>query len=325
MDLLIEFGWLILGLVLLFFGAEWLVKGSAELALKMGISPLVVGLTVVAFGTSSPELLASLEANLKDPPQGGLALGNVIGSNICNIGLVLGLTALFRPLVIHKQVVKRDMPILLVSSVLFIFFLRDGVIARWEGGIFTAGVILYTAMSLILSKREGKTSEEMSEKEIQEAIQVGVKNVIFNIVLIVVGLLFLLKGAGFLVNSGVSIAQALGVPEAIIGLSMIAFGTSVPELATSIAAVRKGEVDIITGNAIGSCVFNLLAVVGIVALISPIISNGVSHVDLTVMIGVTLAVMICGIWRRVISHWQGGLLLTGYLIYTGYLALQTVS
>ncbi len=325
MDLLIEFGWLVFGLALLFFGAEWLVKGSSDLALKMGISPLVVGLTVVAFGTSSPELLASLEANMSQPPQGGLALGNVIGSNICNIGLVLGLTALLRPLVVHKQVVRRDMPILLVSSILFIVFLRDGVIARWEGAIFTAGVITYTAVSLFLSKREGKASEELSEEDVKEALEGGAKKVFLSLGLIVVGLLVLIKGADFLVNSGVNIAQTLGVPEAIIGLTMIAFGTSVPELATSVAAVRKGEVDIITGNAIGSCVFNLLAVVGIVALVSPIVSNGVSSVDLSMMIGITLAVMILGIWGSVISRWQGGLLLIGYIGYSSYLALQTVS
>lgn len=327
MELATELLFLVLGLVLLFFGSEWLVKGSSELALRLGVSPLVIGLTIVAFGTSAPELLASVTANLADPPQGGLAIGNVVGSNICNIGLVLGLTALLKPLVVNRQVIVRDMPLLLVTTLIFLWFLSDGAISRAEGVTFTVGVVAYTVISLIISRRSGKKDSglEMTEEEISEAKKGGVKKTVIDIALIIVGLLLLVKGADLLVDSGMVIARSIGVPEAVIGLTMIALGTSLPELATSIAAVRKGEIDIITGNAIGSCVFNLLAVIGITALISPIKATAITSIDLYTLLGITVAVVVLGFMGSVLSRWQGAVLLTVYLVYTAYLGLQTLN
>ena len=325
-ETLIQFGWLALGLVLLVKGADWLVKGSADLALKIGITPLVVGLTVVAFGTSAPELIASLKANLLDPPQGGLALGNVIGSNICNIGLVLGFTALLRPLPVDRQVIVRDMPILLLASVVFLLFLRDGVIERWEGVVFAVGVVTYTLGSLFIAKKRGvvaDTSGELDEEEIAAAQTAGPRQVAFSVLTLIVGLGLLVLGADLLVSSGLELARTFGVPEAVIGLTMIALGTSLPELATSIVAARKGEIDIITGNAIGSCVFNLLAVVGITAAVAPIVAVDISQIDLAVMMAVTVGVLVLGIAGKRLDRWQGGLLLLVYLAYSGYLAAQS--
>lgn len=324
MDILIQFGWLAVGLVMLFFGAEWLVRGSSDLALKLGISPLVVGLTVVAFGTSAPELLASLNANLREPPKGGLALGNVIGSNICNIGLVLGLTALLRPLVVDRQVVMRDSPILLLCSLVFVFFLTDGVVQQWEGAVFVMGIVAYTAISLMIAKRSGSTvGDEISEDDALAARKGGAKMIALSMGLVVAGLLVLVTGADLLVDSGVKIAESFGVPEAIIGLTLIAFGTSLPELATSVAAVRKGEVDLIVGNAIGSCVFNLMAVVGVTAAVSPIVQEGMKTSDLLMMLGITVAILVLPLSGKRLTRWHGGLLFGAYSIYSVYLTSQS--
>lgn len=317
-----NFGWLLLGLTLLYFGAEWLVKGSSEIALKVGISPLVVGLTVVAFGTSAPELLVSLKANMHVPPQGDIALGNVVGSNICNIALILGVGALIRPITVHAQILKREMPLLLVASVVFVAMLWDGQIARWEGGILAAGIVIYVIASIRMARREPRPEQfdEFSEEDVKEIKKAGAGRIVLDILLVVIGLVTLVYGADRMVVSGEALARIFGVPEAIIALTLIAFGTSLPELATSIVASIKNQGDIITGNAIGSCMFNLLAVVGIAALVLPLNASELNKSDLWVMLGVTAMVFPFLASGRGLARSEGAVLLTGYLAYCSWLA-----
>ena len=280
-----NFGWVILGLVLLYYGAEWLVKGSSDLALKAGISPLVVGLTVVAFGTSAPELLVSVSANLKDPPQGDFALGNVVGSNICNLALVLGLAALIRPLSIHNQVLKREMPILLVATVVFVAMLWDGQVSRFEGILLVLGIIIYVVSSIIACRRGADLDFEVEElqEDLESVVNAGPGLVMKSLLLILVGLGGLVIGADRLVAGGGALALAWGVPEAVIALTLVAFSTSLPEVATTVVAALKGKGDLAVGSAVGSCIFNLLVVIGLTAIIAPLSSVDLQTVDLWVM------------------------------------------
>lgn len=323
MDVWINFGWLALGLTLLYYGAEWLVKGSSEIALKIGISPLVVGLTVVAFGTSAPELLVSLKANLKNPPQGDIALGNIVGSNICNIALILGAGALIRPITVHAQILRREMPLLLLASVVFVAMLWDGTIARWEAGILAAGIVVYVVASIRMARKEpnAEVFDEFREEDIREMQKAGAGRLALDAVLIVVGLVTLIYGADRMVVSGEALARIFGVPEAIIALTLIAFGTSLPELATSIVASIKNQGDIITGNAIGSCMFNILAVIGIAGLVAPMVATDLKASDLWVMLGVTVIVFPFLASGKGLSRMEGALLLAGYLGYCSWLAL----
>ncbi|GHC58670.1 calcium/sodium antiporter [Roseibacillus persicicus] len=317
MEILINSGWVILGLVLLYYGAEWLVKGSGELALRMGISPLIVGLTVVAFGTSAPELLVSVSANMKDPPQGDIALGNVVGSNICNLALVLGIAALMRPFSIHKQVLQREMPILLIATGVFVVMLLDGHVARWEGALLALGVVLYTVSSIWRGKKgeDVDIDIDLSEEEIAALKSGGKILLLKDLALIAVGLAALVFGANRLVAGGSNIALELGVPAAVIALTLVAFGTSLPEVATVVVAALKGEGDLVVGNAVGSCIFNLLAVVGITASIAPLAAGSLEMTDLAVMTGVTVLLFPFMLTRRALSRLEGGILLGGYLVY----------
>ncbi len=316
-ELTLHILWLIGGLAALYFGAEWLVKGASEIALKLGVSPLVVGLTVVAFGTSAPELLVCLESMSGGDPKPDVALGNIIGSNICNIALILGVGALMRPIVIHKQIIKREVPILLVASVVFILSLLDGQIQRWEGVVMALGIVIYVISSLKMAGSESQEAgcEEFSEEEVAEAVKGGTGRVMGNIGLVLVGLVTLKYGAEWLVTHGSEIARHFNVSEAIIALLIFAIGTSLPELATAIIASRKGQGDIITGNAVGSCIFNLLAVIGITASFYPLSSGGIEWVDLGVMLGVILLIMPF-MWTRMrLNRLEGAVLLIGYLAY----------
>lgn len=321
MEILINFGILAAGLVMLYFGADWLVKGSTEIAYRVGISPLVVGLTVVAFGTSAPELLVSIQANLQTPPQADIALGNVVGSNICNLALILGVGALIRPIVVHAQLIRREMPILLAATVVFMVMLWDQEVSRMEGGILAVGIVLYVGISIWLARREPSPEQfdEAGAKEVELVRQSGAKRVLLDVGLILIGLATLVYGADRLVVSGVALAKIFGVPSAIIGLTLVAFGTSLPELATSIVASVRNQGDIITGNAIGSCIFNLLAVVGIAALILPLNGENVNRIDLWVMLGTTVILIPFLTTRSRISRGEGAVLVLGYCAYCAYL------
>lgn len=305
----------ILGLVALYYGAEWLVKGASEIAVRIGISSLVVGLTVVAFGTSAPELLVCLEANADGFPD--VALGNVIGSNICNIALILGVAAVIRPIVIHRQIVRREMPILLVVTLVFVGMLHNGVITRLEGGLLFAGVLIYVIASIVQSRRENNPQAfgDLDEQAVDAVKHSGSLGLLKDIGLIVLGLLVLKMGSVWLVFGGNHVATDLGVDDSIIALFLFAFGTSLPELATSIVAVKKGEGDVITGNAIGSCIFNILAVIGITALVMPVYKGDIKIFDQLVMLGATLIIFVF-MWRRMkLTRLEGAFLLVGYGVY----------
>ncbi len=327
-EILIHFLWLTGALVLLYYGADWLVDGASRIALRLGISPLVVGLTVVAFGTSMPELLVCLKANTPEVltvPAGwigfhlkagagssDIALGNVIGSNIFNVALILGVAALIRPIVIHSQLIRREMPILIGCSVVFVLMMGDMVIRRWEGWVLIFGILVYVVSSIWLAKR-AKHVEEF-EAEFEEDVQKG--GLGKNTGLILVGVLALVVGAHFLVEHGEALAVIFGVPEVIISLTLFALGTSLPELATTVVASIKKQGDIITGNAIGSCIFNLMAVMGITAGVEPLIGKSISWIDLGVMMGVTLLIMPFMWTNMKLGRREGGVLVFVAVAYS---------
>ena len=321
--MLLNLGWVTLGLVLLYFGAEWLVKGSATIAIKLGISPLVVGLTVVAFGTSAPELVVCLKANL-DPGGGDIAIGNIVGSNICNILLVLGASALVFPLAIHTQIVRREMRILLVASLLFALALHGNVLSRIEGTLFFIGIIVYVVYSIYDAKHRPIANAEidlddvLSPEEIAAAKKGGVNELAKEFGLIIIGIIFLVIGADRLVFGGENLAISLGVPSAIIALSLFAFGTSLPELATGVLASWRKEGDIVVGNAVGSCIFNLLAVGGLTAAVSPVTIVDLNVIDFVAMVLTVILTMVLMATQKTISRLEGGVLLAIYLGYSIY-------
>lgn len=324
MEILLNLGWVTIGLVLLYFGAEWLVKGSASVALKFGVSPLVVGLTVVAFGTSAPELLVCLQANFK-PGGGDIAIGNMVGSNICNILMVLGVSAMVFPLEIHEQIVKREMNILLVASLIFVAMAYGGVLGQIEGILLFIGIVVYVVYSIYDARRtpstedDGDLDEVLSPEEIEAAQKGGTKDIAKDLILIVVGIAALMLGANWLVAGGEQLAIMLSVPKAIIALSLFAFGTSLPELATGIMASWRKEGDIVVGNAVGSCIFNLLAVGGVTAAVCPIKIVDVNWSDFGVMLLTVVLSMILMRTNRSISRVEGGIMLAIYLGYSVYM------
>ena len=315
-------GWVVLGLTMLYFGAEWLVKGSAEIAIKFGISPLVVGLTVVAFGTSAPELLVCLQANFHG--KGDLAIGNIVGSNICNIAMVLGASAIIFPLSIHLQILKREMAILMATSLLFVAMIYDGQLSQVEGAILFAGIIAYVIFSVVEARRtpQSDLDETLSPEEIEAVLKGGNKRLLINVGLILLGIVLLFIGSDRLVLGAEVIANSLGVPDAIIALSLVAFGTSLPELATGVMASWRKQGDIVVGNAIGSCIFNILAVGGLTAAISPVITTQLNWIDLTVMVGTAAASWIMMRSNRSISRVEGAIMLATYLGYCFYLTTR---
>jgi len=333
-DIVIHLLWLIGGLALLYFGAEWLVKGASEIALRLGISPLVVGLTVVAFGTSMPELFVCLKANSPQViavPAGwvgweiavgeaspDMALGNVVGSNIFNIALILGVAALIRPIVVHSQLIKRELPILLVASAVFVGMMSDMALERWEGMILVMGILFYIAANLRLSKRARYTQEryEEFEKAAIECSRQGRARLWVDVGLVIFGIGALVLGSDWLVVHGESLALYFGVPEVIISLTLFALGTSLPELATTVVASFKKQGDIITGNAIGSCIFNLLFVLGATAGIRPLKAAALSWLDLSVMLGLAVLIIPMMGSSMKLSRVEGVILTTAAIVYS---------
>jgi len=280
--------YLILGIIGLYFGAEWLVGGSSKLALKIGVSPLVIGLTVVALGTSAPELAVCLRLNLESRPDA--ALGNIVGSNICNILLILGFSSLIRPLRVHRQIIRKELPILLMVSFALIVMLINKEVASWEGFILCVGIVIYILFSFKGANNSGEFKVEgESSSEIDTVSSQGYNGIVL-IALLLAGLILLVLGAFFFEKGGIGLAKAFGVSEAVIGLTLLAFGTSLPELATSTVACIKNEGDIIVGNAVGSSIFNVLAILGITALFKPLSVNDINLIDYSIMIG---AVIFC--------------------------------
>jgi cation:H+ antiporter len=245
-----------------------------------------------------------------------------VGSNICNIGLILGIGALIRPITVHAQILKREMPLLLLASVVFVTMLWDGHIARWEAGILAVGIVVYVIASIRMARKEPDVElfEEISEEDVKVARKAGLGRIMLDGLLIVIGLVTLIYGADRMVVSGEALARIFGVPEAIIALTLIALGTSLPELATSIVAAVRNHGDIITGNAIGSCMFNILAVIGIAGLVLPMNASELQRSDLWVMLGATVIVFPFLATGKGLGRVEGAVLLIGYLGYCSWLA-----
>ncbi len=319
--MLIHLLWLALGLVLLVFGADWLVRGASRLALSFGISPLVIGLTIVAFGTSAPEMAVSVKSAWLG--QADIALGNVVGSNIFNVLGILGISALVAPLIVDQKMVRFDVPIMIGVSLLTLAFGLDGSIARWEGGVLFAGIVWYTVFLIRQSRRESKAVEKEYADEFGD--EKGKKSpMAMNIVWIALGLVLLVLGARWLVNSSVEIARIFGVNELIIGLTIVACGTSLPELATSVVAAWKGERDIAVGNVVGSNIFNILSVLGFSSLVSPSgvgVAESALRFDIPVMIAVAVSCLPIFFAGHQIKRWEGGLFVFYYIAYTSYLVM----
>ncbi len=316
---------LALGLVLLVAGAELLVRGASRLALRFGVSPLVIGLTVVAFGTSAPELAVSVQSGLAG--QSDLAVGNIVGSNIFNVLVVLGLSALITPLVVQQQIVRIDVPLVIGASVLFWILALDGRIGLFDGLLLTTGIVAYTVFAVRQSRQESLAIQEEYAQEFGSPAKPWLERLPVQIALILVGLALLVLGATWMVDSAVAIARALGVSEVVIGLTIVAAGTSLPELATSLVAALRGERDIAVGNVIGSSLFNLLAIAGIAALVTPgglDVAGSMIRFDLPVMIAVALACLPIFATGHRIARWEGALFLTYYVAYVLYLILAAM-
>lgn len=319
------FFYLIAGLVLLVMGAEVLVRGAARLAAQFGISPLVIGLTVVAFGTSAPETAVSVQSAWAG--QGDLAIGNVLGSNIANVLLILGTTAVVAPLIVSRQLIRLDVPLMIGASLLTFGLSLDGQLSRWDGLILFTCVVSYTLFLVVSSRREnqsGANDEFEQEFGLEEAPTA--KSGWRNAGLVVAGLVLLVLGSDFLVSGATALARALGLSELVIGLTVVAIGTSLPELATSVMAALRGERDIAVGNIVGSNMFNLLCVLGLASLASPApiqVSSAALAFDFPVMIGVAVACLPIFFVGYRINRWEGLLFLGYYVAYTAYLILNS--
>ncbi len=299
-----------LALLLLFIGAEALVRGSASLALRTGLSPLMVGLTIVAFGTSSPELFASVKTAFSQ--QGDIAVGNIVGSNSFNIGVILGLAALVCPIPVHSQVIKIDAPIALAVALLPPFLLLNHTVGRVEGLLLVVGIVAYTSMNIVLARRQAGTGAEDSSDAPVPAVS---RHWSTDIASIVIGLGLLLPGSSLLVDNSVALATAFGVSEAVIALTIVAAGTSMPELATSIVAAVHKQPDIAVGNVVGSNVFNILGILGAASIVSPLRAPGVATLDYVVMIGFTVLLIPLLYSKRVLHRVEGAALLALYGVY----------
>jgi cation:H+ antiporter len=313
----------VFGLVLLITGAELLVRGASKIAASVGVSPLVIGLTVVAYGTSAPELAVSVNSAFINQPD--IALGSVVGSNIFNILLILGISAIITPLIVKQQLIKIDVPLMIGVSVLGWILSLDGQISRMDGIILFLIVIVYTVFSIRQSRKESKAIKEEYEKELGKAKNKKEVSVIIQITLIFLGVALLVLGSNWLVKGAVELAKHFGISELVIGLTIVAAGTSLPEVATSVVAAIKGEKDIAVGNVVGSNIFNILSVLGLTSIVAP---NGISvstaalNFDIPVMIAVAIACLPIFFTGNLISRWEGAVFLGYYVAYILYLIFE---
>lgn len=320
------------GLAALVVGADVLVRGASKLALSFGISPLVVGLTIVAFGTSAPEMAVSAGAVLSG--QTDLAIGNVVGSNIFNVLFILGISALIAPLVVHIQLIRQEVPILIGASLLLLVLSLDGTLGLLDGGLLFGLLVAYTVFLIVQSRRETHAAQAAQagpnayEAELEPAApgawdsRLGVQ-----LLLIAAGLVLLVVGSDWLVTASVVFAKALGVSDVVIGLTIVAAGTSMPEVATSLTAAFKGERDIAVGNAVGSSTFNILGCVGLSGLLAGssglVVAPSLLAFDMWVMLAVALACLPIFLSGREIARWEGGVFLAYYVAYVTYLIMAT--
>jgi cation:H+ antiporter len=302
------------GLGLLYVGAEWLVKGATALAFRLGVRPLVIGLTVVAYGTSAPEMTVSTQAALQK--LGDIAVTNVIGSNSFNIAFILGIASLICPIRVSRQFIRWDVPVMIAVSILCVLFLWDRHLSRLEGAIFFVGIVLYTGWAFYQAKREPNQclSSEGSSETAQQRV-----GMLRAWVLILAGLVFLVLGSKFLLSGSLRLARSYGISEAVIGLTIISAGTSLPELATSVVAAIRRQPDIAIGNIVGSNIFNILAILGFSSLLAPYSSPGLTGVDLAMMLGMAI-ISLPFMWTGfVLTRLEGAVYLLFYGLYLFYL------
>ncbi|MGD9236372.1 MAG: calcium/sodium antiporter [Desulfobacterales bacterium] len=326
--MLLYFVLCLFGFLLLYFSAEWLVKGASSLAHSLGVTPIVIGLTVVAFGTSAPELVVSLISSIKGKSM--IAVGNVVGSNICNIALVLGLSALFNPIKSDPSVIKRDIPIMLAISLYLLVLSLNNTLGRIEGATLFAGIIAYTFINYYLAKKETRQAGggEMSAAIESKLEEIGyIESRTKQVIMVIVGIAGVVGGAQMVVESAVYIMTELGVSEKFIGLTIVAFGTSLPELATSVVAAMRGEMDISIGNLVGSNVFNIMSVLGAASLVRPIpipggfIDSGL-WIDYLVMLLTSFLPWLLMRRTYTVDRKGGAILLICYVVYLAYLIIK---
>lgn len=313
MNVVVQLLFLVIGFVMLVKGADWFVEGASKVAEKFGIPQLVIGLTIVAIGTSLPEAAVSTSAALKGSAE--ITIGNVVGSNIMNILLILGVTSVISPLAVQKSTIKYELPMVIGATVLLAFLgLFDGTVGRIDGIILLAGMVLYL-LYLLRMARKGQAAVEEQEKEQTEKKD----NMLKLILLILVGGAMIVWGSDITVNAATELARIFGMSERLIGLTIVAFGTSLPELVTSATAALKGKADIAVGNIVGSNLFNILFVVGIAAAITPVIYESAFFIDTIVCIATAVLLWVCVIRKQKLERHGGVILLVGYAGYFLYL------
>ena len=306
MEMLLDVVLIVVGVALVLFGADRLTEGASALARRMNVPEIIIGLTIVAAGTSAPELFVSLVSALKGTPD--LAVGNVVGSNTMNAMLIVGCAAMVAPMTISRSTVKKDIPFSVGASVLLILLTVDSFLGRVDGIILLLGFAVFMAYTLMQAKT-GSTDE----------VQAETSPVWKNIVYLVGGLLGLVLGSNLFVDSASSVAYALDISEGVVGLTVVAGGTSLPELATSVVAARKGQSAIAIGNVIGSNVFNILLILGLTATISPMEIEGITTIDMAVMLISVALVWMFSFTRYTVERWEGAVLVGGYLVYLCWL------
>ncbi|MBF6596866.1 MAG: calcium/sodium antiporter [Fermentimonas sp.] len=304
-----EIVWLLISLLILYYGAEGLVFGASSLAKRLGISALVIGLTIVSLGTSLPELVVSVKAALHG--QSALSVGNVLGSNLFNIGIILGLSAIIYPLLAKKQLLKFDVPVMILTSVLFLLLFLDSRISRIEALLLTLLFLTYTIYLLVSSKKSKKSKSNTDQ---DDDIKLT-KHWSLDIIFIVVGLIALVYGSDLLVVNAIIIAERLGMSEAMIGLTIVAAGTSMPELATSVVAAIKKRSDIAIGNIVGSNIFNILLILGVTGLVHPISTPQINYIDSLVVVAIGILLWLFMKKSASIRRWQGATFLVLYVLY----------
>ena len=305
---------LVVGLVVLILGADLLVRGASRVALRFKISPLVVGVTVVAFGTSTPELLISIQAALAGSPD--ITMGNVVGSNICNLALVLGVTALITPIPVASDSIRIDWPMTMGSSLLLYFLVREGVVNDYDGLFFIVLLVVYLVFIIRRSRKKNLNALDLGI-DIEVPNAASRKNLIKDILLIFVGGAGLYFGSDWFVNSAREMAIYMGVSERIVGVTVVAIGTSLPELVTSVVAAFKKETDLAIGNLLGSNIFNILSILGITSLISEIeVSQIMINSDMIWMLALTLVLLPMMVLNKKIDRYEGLILIGTYVFYT---------
>ncbi|MFQ3565718.1 MAG: calcium/sodium antiporter [Aggregatilineales bacterium] len=302
---------LIAGLVALFLGGEWLVKGAARFARSLGVSPTIIGLTIVAIGTSMPELLVSVGAAISGSSD--LSIGNIVGSNIANIGLILGLAALIYPISVHVTLVRREIPIMILTALLAYFLFRDGVISARNGIVLLAGLVAFISFMVYSARRQRR--ENNNQLSLEDELEIQAIKRSREIIRMIAGIVVLMVGAQLTVNNAVGLARALGISELVIGITLIAFGTSLPELVTTLVGALRKQSDLALGNVVGSNIINVLAVLGMTAVVRPIqVSDQIVNFDGLVMLGFSV-LLLPFVANRRLSRWEAGLFVIAYLVY----------